>query len=420
MSALTNIKHRFGAFDRRMYILSLGWLVTSAGFALVIPFMSIYFHRELGVSMSAIGLFFGLGAILRAVPQPFAGWLSDRIGRVPIMGWSLVVRAVSFAAVGYAIMTGAGFLAIAAILSVNYLSGAVLHPASNAMVADLVKKEQRIQAFALLRIADNLGWAIGPALGGFIAHHSYSALFFLAGLVTLSSGVFFLLTLRDVTNGEATMASEFKLSDLFNLRRDVRLYEHCIISLILFLAVAQLIVTLSVYSVDTVGITQTELGVMYTLNGLMVVLLQFPVSSVLKRLSLTRQLTFGAVIYAVGYFLVGFAQGFTFLLVCMVIITLAEIIVSPPSVTMVANLSPPGRYGRYMGLFGFFQTAGWSLGPTLGGALLDAFANQTVIMWSLISLLALIASVLYINFGRKLLPEVNSGRKLPTEVVSDA
>jgi MFS family permease len=420
MSALASIKSRFGSFDRRLYILSLGWLVTSAGFALVIPFMSIYFHQELGVSMSAIGLFFGLGAILRAVPQPFAGWLSDRLGRVPIMGWSLVIRSISFAAVGYAIVTGSGFFTIAAILSLNYLSGAVLHPASNAMVADLVKKEQRIQAFAMLRIADNLGWAIGPALGGFIAHHSYSALFFVAGLVSLFSGVFFLSALKDVKRARVSEAPEFKLSDIFNLRRDGRLYEYCLISMALFLAVAQLIVTLSVYSIDTVGITQAELGILYTLNGLMVVFLQYPVSSLLKRRSLTWQLTFGAIIYAIGYFLVGLVHGLVFLLVCMVIITLAEIIVSPPSVTMVANLSPPGRYGRYMGVFGFFQTAGWSLGPTVGGALMDAFAGRTMVMWSLISLLALISSVLYINFGRKLPRDVNSGRKTPTEVISDA
>ncbi len=117
------IRSRFGSFDRRIYILSIGWLVTSSGFAMVIPFMSIYFHQELGVSMSTIGLFFGLGAILRAAPQPFAGWLSDLIGRVPILGWSQVLRSVTFVSVGLAIMGEAGFFTIAFILSFNYITG---------------------------------------------------------------------------------------------------------------------------------------------------------------------------------------------------------------------------------------------------------------------------------------------------------
>ena len=417
---IDHIKSRFGSFDRRIYILSLGWLVTSSGFAMVIPFMSIYFHQELGVSMSTIGLFFGLGALLRAAPQPFAGWLSDRIGRVPILGWSQVLRSFTFVSVGLAIMSEAGFVTIAFIISFNYLTGSLLHPASNAMVADLVRKDQRISAFALLRIADNLGWAIGPALGGFVAHQSYAALFMLAAAVSFASGLFFLFALKDVPRPQIKDANVFKFSDIFSLRQDSKLYQHCLISFVLFLAVAQLIATLSVYSVTTIGITRAELGTLYAINGFLVVFLQFPISAFLKRMALTRQLAMGAVIYAVGYFLVGLAPGFSFLVFCMVIITLGEMVVSPPSTTMVANLSSAGKYGRYMGLFGFFRTAGWSLGPTLGGTLLDVFESNRTIMWGLISLLALSASALYILFGRKLPPEVNSSLENGSETTGNA
>ncbi len=128
----------------------------------------------------------------------------------------------------------------------------------------------------------------------------------------------------------------------------------------------------------------------------------------------------GAVIYAVGSFLVGVAPGFAFLIFCMVIITVGEMVVSPPSTTLVANLSSAGKYGRYMGLFGFFQTAGRSLGPTVGGSLLDIFASNKIIMWGLISLLALLASALYILFGRKLSPDVNSGLKNIRETTGNA
>jgi len=412
MTTATRLRLRTGfeSFDKRVYILGLGWLVTAAGFAMVIPFMSIYFHQELGMSMSAIGLFFGFSAILRSVPQPFAGWLSDRIGRVPIMGWSQILRALTFTGVGYAIMNDAGFYAIAAIISFNYITGAVLHPAANAMVADLVRKEQRISAFALLRIAGNLGWAVGPALGGFIAHRSYALLFYVAGVVALLSGVFFLLALRDMPRRERDSEANFRLTDIFNLRKDPKLYRHCLISLLLFLAVAQLIATLSVYSVDSIGITRSQLGMLYGINGLMVVLLQYPVSSILKKMRLTRQLALGGAVYAVGYFMVGLAPGYMFLIVCMVIITTAEMIVSPPSLTLVANLSTPGKHGLYMGVFGLFQTAGWSLGPMVGGAILDTFMSEPLIMWSSIALMATVSSWFYISFGRTLAAEIDSGR----------
>ncbi len=400
---------RFGELDKRVYILSLGWVVSSAGFAMVIPFMSIYFHEQMGLSMSAIGLFFGFTTILRAAPQPVAGWLSDRIGRVPIMGWSQILRSLTFVGVGYAIMVNSGFPLIAAFISFNYIFGAVLNPAANAMVADLVTKEQRVSAYAMLRIGGNLGWALGPALGGFVSDKSFSTLFYVAAVMTLISGIYFFFALKDIPkrNGPGA-AADFKWRDIVMVRRDPLLLRHCLVSFVLFLVVAQLIAALSVYSVETVGISRAQLGTLYAINGFMVVFLQFPISSLFRRTSLTGQLTLGALIYSLGYFLVGLAPGFGFLVYCIVVITVAEMIISPPSLALVANLSPPEAYGRYMGIFGFFHMSGWSLGPTVGGFLLDFFAAKPVLMWACISVLAMAASFLYYMFGRRLTPAQNS------------
>ncbi len=411
-SPVTFLTRRFGALDGRIYILGLGWLVTSAGFAMVIPFISIYFHQEMGLSMTAIGLFFGFTAILRAVPQPAAGWLSDKIGRVPVMGWSQILRSVTFVAIGYAIAAKSGFMTIAVIISFNYVFGAVLNPAANAMVADLVPREQRISAYALLRVGNNLGWALGPALGGFVSAKSYSALFYLAGLMALISGIVFLTALKDVPReGRDARSSEFNWREVMGLRRDRLLSRHCLISFALFLVVAQLIAALSVYTVETVGISRAQLGVLYAINGFMVVFFQFPISSYFKKMPLTRQLALGSIIYAAGYMTVGFATGFIFLIICMVIITIAEMIVSPTSLTLVANLSPPDGYGQYMGIYGFFQMSGWSLGPTLGGILLDVFRLQPILMWGTVAMLAVVAAILFLDFGRRLTPYLNSGHQ---------
>lgn len=404
---------RLGRIDRRVHILSFGWLVNSAGFAMVIPFISIYFHRDLHISLTVIGVFFGFSAILRTIPQPFAGWFSDRFGRVPIMGWSQILRAMTFFGVGYMILQEMGFWPIATLIGANYVFGAMLHPAANAMVADSVEKDERLSAFAWMRIAGNLGWALGPALGGFIAHESYGVLFFVAGILTLASGLFFFIMVKEAAPVIDREQFRFNLKDILNLRQNKRLFEHCLITLVLFLAVAQLIAALSVYSVETIGISQAELGTLYAINGFMVVLFQLPVSHSLRKLSLTDQLAVGSIIYAVGYFLVGVAAGFGFLVFCMVIITIGEMVVSPPAMTIAANLSPAGYHGRYMGIFGLFQAAGWSLGPTVGGILLDTFHSQPLMMWTSVSFLGLIACGLYLNFGHKLPAEVN-GRYVST------
>jgi len=104
----------------------------------------------------------------------------------------------------------------------------------------------------------------------------------------------------------------------------------------------------------------------------------------------------------------------------MIVITVAEMIVSPPTLTLVANLSGPGKYGQYMGLYGFFQTAGWSLGPTAGGALLDIFAERPVIMWLIIAMMAAVASLLFRNFGKRLPDYLDSGVKDQEEALAGA
>ncbi|MEZ5359388.1 MAG: MFS transporter [Candidatus Zixiibacteriota bacterium] len=402
---------QFIGFDKRIYLLGFGWLVTSIGFAMVIPFLSIYFHTELGMSMSAIGLFFGVTAVLRAVPQPMAGWLSDRFGRVRIMGWSQVLRSFTFAGVAYAMAQNAGFWVIGSIIGLNYIFGAVLHPAANAMVADIVAKEERIPAYAFLRITGNLGWAIGPAMGGFIAHVSYARLFFISALLAVFSGLVFLVLLKDVKSEKPVDVHAFKIKDIFNLSKDPLLFRHCLISLLLFLAVAQFIAPFSVYVTDNLNITKSQLGGIYFINGFMVVVLQFFMSALFRNWKLTNQLILGAINYAIVYFCLVFAGSYSHLIIFMVVMTLGEMIVSPPSVTIVANLSPPTAYGRYMGVFGLFQMAGWSLGPTVGGILLDLFDHNPSHSWFVISGMALIAAALFYNLGRKLSPDVNSGLK---------
>ena len=411
ISLVSRFKSQFGGFDRRIYILGFGWLVTSTGFAMVIPFISIYFYQELGLSMFAIGLFFGFTAVLRSVPQPFAGLLSDRLGRVPVMGWSQVLRAFTFAGVGLAIIGDAGFWIIATIISLNYLLGAVLHPAANAMVADLVTKEQRIRAFAMLRIGQNLGWALGPMLGGFIAHKSYGALFLVASVVAMISGLFFLFFLKDVSRAKKSEEPSFRITDIIEIRHDKRLFEHCLISFLLFLVVAQFIGPLSVYGVDILGISRRQIGWLFTVNGAMVVLLQFPISHLFRKFRLTHQMALSGLIYAVAYLMIGFATGINVLLVSMIVLTTGEMINAPPSVTLVANLSPADKYGQYMGIYGVFQMAGWSLGPTLGGALFDVFAGQPNLMWPVIAAMAVISSALFINFAKRLDRDINSGLK---------
>jgi len=230
---------------------------------------------------------------------------------------------------------------------------------------------------------------------------SYSLLFLIAAFVTFLSAFLILFFLKETVQKDAGQA-RFRFQDLLEIRKDRFFFVYCGISLVLFIVVAQLIATLSVYSVDWVGISKNQMGILYTLNGLIVVFFQFPMSKLIRKYDLSRVLFFGSLIYMLGYASVGFAGAFWWLFLSMGVITLAEIMVMPAVMAVVANLSKESHYGRYMGTFGLFQSLAWSLGPFIGGVLLDVLAEKPMFMWSGISILALFSSVGYRWLGNKL------------------
>jgi MFS family permease len=155
----------------------------------------------------------------------------------------------------------------------------------------------------------------------------------------------------------------------------------------------QLASTLAVFSTNVVGISEAQLGILFTVNGVAVVLFQWPAARLAGRIGVRWGLVLGCLLYATGYLSVGLALGFAFLVVSMVVITLGEVTFSPTSMAAVANMAPAASIGRYMGFFGLTEALGWSLGPFLGGILYDRLAGAPLVLWGIIASLGIVAAV---------------------------
>jgi len=405
--------------DRRVLVLVLCRGITALGFSVVFPFLSIYLHNVMHISMTAIGTLFLASSLAGALSAVVGGELSDKFGRKRVMVFSLVFRAIIFFLISLAVLKGAGFLVIAALVVLSSFFGRLFEPAASAMISDVTTPAKRQEAFALLRIGINLGWAIGPAIGGFLASFSYAFLFFASGIV-ISAGLAILLVAlkgyRTVAHGE-----RINLRDLASVGRDRIFISYNLVTLLLFLVTAQLMMTLSVYAVDWVGISKVQLGYLYTLNGLMVVLLQFPCVRLVRGLRMTRVMALGSLLYAVGYFSVSLAGGFLSLFFCVVVVTFGEMFTSPSSLALVANMAPRERYGRYMGVFELFSSVGHSLGPFVGGIIMDASAGNRFVIWGFVGVVGLIATQGFLMIGNRLSPRVDSPvREISPEVVGGA
>ncbi len=392
-------------FESNLWILCVGWFVGALGFAAAIPFLSIYFHDRLGLSITEIGLFFGAMAIVRAAFQIVGGELSDFMSRKTLLVHAQILRAVTFLLLGVAIDYNMGFWWVAVFMSLNSLFGAIYYPAQHALVSDILKEHQRLDGYALTRSAGNLGWAAGPAIGGFMAHSSYALLFYIAAAILMTSGLIFHFAFREPK--QHRREEGFRLADLMTIKDDRRLAVHCVLSLALYLVVAQLISPFSIYAVEMVGISEVQLGYLYTVNGFLVAAAQILVTRALGKTRFSTQLAVGSLIYFIGYGSMGFSGNYGYMAFVMVIVTTGEMIMSPPSLTLASRLAPPNRLGRYMGVYTFFTTTGWSLGPLYGGWFLDHFGTQPQLAWVMIASLALVSCAGYIWFGRHLDDSVN-------------
>src|SRR5262249_19283930 len=149
--------------------------------------------------------------------------------------------------------------------------------------------------------------------------------------------------------------------------------------------VAQLFSTLAMYSTATLHLRNADLGHLYTLNGVMVVALQFPAVRLIERIGCHRAVLAGPLVYALGYLSMGLARGLRGLAASVPCVTTAELVFLPAQQTLASELGDPDRQGRAMGFYGLTFAAGQSFGPLIGGLAIDSLAQRPLAMWGALS-----------------------------------
>jgi len=276
--------------------------------------------------------------------------------------------------------------------------GAGGRPAIQAMVTDLAPSRRLTEAFGLLRIGINVGWAAGPALGGYLAAFlPYSWLFGVAAGISIATAFIAFYLKESIV--QRNVKTDFK--GLIKVSRNRSFMMFILFNLLLFLAMAQMMSTLSIYAVDRAGFSTAEYGLLLTINGLIVILFQYPVAKNIDRFSLTRILVFGCMLYAAGYLLYSWVGSYTLAIAAMVIVTAGEISFAPAAMSLVGRIAPRGQKGRYMGFFGLNQILGISIAPLFGGILLDAFPQSSLAVWGTISIVAIVCAMGFAWWSRK-------------------
>ncbi len=387
-----------GEYPRQFWILFLGQLISSSGGSLVWPFMTIYLRQKLEIPLTTVGSLLALSSGMGLLSQFALGPVVDRFGRKVAMIVGLaneVVVMVAFGLVGR-------LEAFALLIALSGLIDPAFRIGLNAMVADIIEPERRPEAYALLRMIANLGVAIGPAVGGFIATRSYLYSFIAAATSAALYLAIVIFSIRETKPERAASESAREVEGGYGkILRDYPFVAFCGAYSITTMAYAQMMVFLPVYIKEVYAIPESRYGFIMATNAAMVVLFQFAITRVTERYSSALVLAVGAFFTAMGVGSVALGSGFPAFLLSMVILTIGEMIIVPTSVAFVADLAPVTMRGRYMGIYGLTWGVGFGLGPVLGGALSDNLGSHYIWYGGLALGLLSMAAFLIINMRRR-------------------
>jgi MFS family permease len=372
---LERIRALAAEYPSQFWVLSGGMLISATGGSMVWPFLTIYTRQRFAVPLTTVGLLLSLNSAAGLATTSVAGPAADRFGRKGVM-----ILSLSASCLVYAAMRFADSLPLWAVLMT--LSGAVgplFRVGSNAMVADLLPPDQRASAYALLRMGNNLGIAIGPAVGGFVAAVSYSWAFLTAAAAYALFSVLVLFLVSETLPQLGKEPGKRSTSTGYGpLLHDSMFLVFCGVSTLAIIPSALMMVLLPVYAKEQFGVIESQYGFIMATNAAMVVLFQYTVTEVTKRHPHLPVLAVGACFYGLGAGSVIFGQGFAAFLLSMIILTIGELILVPTGTTLAANLSPPDMRGRYMGVYGLTWGVAVGIGPVLGGYLNDQVAPVAI------------------------------------------
>lgn len=396
------------------WILAAAEGLLTAGYAISFPFLAVYLSAHRGVPMAWVGFFLACSMLIGSLAQYIGGEISDAIGRRKVMICALALRTLQIAGIAWIIYSGAPVWAIFVFHPLGLFVGSFFHPAARSWVADYTHPAGRMKAYGLLRMGSNTGWALGPALGGLLAAGSYSLMFFATAAVFGVCTLIVYFYIKDMP-GAATgkfVAPSFE-GAAAALRNRVFL-RFCVFTFTMCAVMSQLVVASSLYSKNYLGFTEREIGLLFSVNGLIVVALQYFMTRILERGRITSGLAMGAVFYAAGYLSFGYAPSFFFAVAAIVVVTLGELAVSPGLQALGANMAPKAEKGRYLGVQGLFQQVGSSVGIFIGsnaiGRLSPVYQQAP---WFIIAFIAVISCLGFLSLGRRLTPD-QDGLRSPT------
>jgi len=347
-TAFNHYINNFRGFRREIWILAIITFINRAG-TMVLPFLSKYLKEDLHFTYNQVGwimVAFGLGSMLGSW---LGGKLSDKIGFYKIMIFSLFTTGISMFLIQY-ITT---FWGLCIGMFCLMVIADMFRPAMFVSLGAYAKPENRTRALTLVRLAVNLGFAAGPALGGLIIMGiGYQGLFWVDGASCIISISIFALLVKEKKKilTHDTTESSLKTKSPF---QDRIFWVFLFVSFVTAMIFFQLFTTLPLYHNEKFGLSELQTGLLMTLNGLLIFALEMPTVGFMERKAFPKIkiIILGSFVMSLSFFLLLINVWAGILVISMICISIGEILAFPFSNAFALSRAPKGQEGRYMALY---------------------------------------------------------------------
>lgn len=370
-----------------MWALFFTSLINRSG-TMVIPFLALYLTKKIGVTPTEAGtalLVYGAAAFIAA---PLTGKLSDKIGSIKIMQFSLYGSGLLFFI--YSFISDYKL-----ILAATFVLAAVneaFRPANLSLITEIVTPPQRRMAFALNRLAINAGMSIGPVIGGFLTLIDYHYLFYANAFASIAAGVYFnSVRWSSLSPAEAVIVKE-KPKIKFGILNDKHFLFFLFAIIPANLVFFQHLGALPLYIVNDLNYSTAAFGLFGSINTVLIIIAEVPLNNMMSNTPYRKSLMIGASLAGLGFGGFAIAGSTLPLIIAIIIFTFGEMIFFPTTAAYTSEITPPERRGEYMGYYQMTFSFAFSAGPWLGTVVYENFGSA--FLWNSALFFGMITAVL--------------------------
>jgi len=397
-------KESLSGLSRPVWLLTIVMFINRMG-SMVLPFATIYLTQELGFSIAEAGFVmtcYGFGSLAGVY---LGGKLVDTIGAWTVQVFSLFLTGICFFILMY-VTTLIGFCIIYFCTS---LIADTFRPANMVSMGLLAKPENRTRSMSLLRLAINLGYGAGSAIGGFLAITiGYGGLFIVDGMTCIFAGIFFATMIpHKRRTKEEKIAALAKKGSGKSPYQDKHFLGFVLMVFLNAVAFMQLFSLIPVYFKEVFFLNESEIGIIMAVNCFMLVAIEMPIIHHLEKKGYSKLLmcSIGSFLIMLAHLLFVFpAWSLLPIIFYIIFLTFGEMVNFPFASAHALDVSDPNNQGEYMGLYGMVWSAAFIIAPSLGGQLVEKIGWEA--LWFFTMVVGGLASLGYWVLYKKEMPDI--------------